>query len=165
MTRGISPSTAYLAFVCPDCAPMVRNEASRGLTLNESTPYMFGFTNVAERPVVFDIPPGLVISLTGYFWQQSLFDLGVFGVNEGEGGRYVVVGPDTPDHPDVEGATRIEHEQGVHRLPSRRDSRAERGGEGRSERRLPGRRAVVRDHRRRLRLTGAWMRCYTRTPG
>ena len=78
------------------------------LTLNESTPYMFGFTNVAERPVVFDVPPGLVIGLTVDFWQQSLFDMGVFGVNEGEGGRYVVVGPDTPDHPDVEGATKIE---------------------------------------------------------
>jgi hypothetical protein len=78
------------------------------LTLNETTPYLFGFTNVAERPVVFDVPPGMVIGLAIDFWQQSLFDMGVFGVNEGEGGRYVVVGPSTPERPDVEGATLIE---------------------------------------------------------
>ena len=78
------------------------------LTLNESTPYLFGFTNVAERPVVFDIPPGLVIGLAIDFWQQSLFDMGVFGINEGDGGRFVISGPSTPEQPDVEGATLVE---------------------------------------------------------
>jgi hypothetical protein len=55
------------------------------LTINESTPYLFGFTNMAERPVVFDIPPGLVIGLTVDFWQQSVMDVGIFGANEGRG--------------------------------------------------------------------------------
>jgi len=77
------------------------------LTINESTPYLFGSTNVAERPVVFDIPAGLVIGLAIDYWQQSLMDMGVFGANEGQGGRYVVVGPDTPEIPKVEGATLI----------------------------------------------------------
>lgn len=58
--------------------------------------------------MVVDVPPGLVIGLAVDFWQQSLFDMGVFGVNEGEGGRFVVVGPDTPQRPEVEGATMIE---------------------------------------------------------
>ena len=78
------------------------------LTINESTPYLFGFTNMAERPVVFDIPPGLVIGLTVDFWQQSVMDVGIFGANEGRGGRYVVVGPDTPERPNVEGARLVE---------------------------------------------------------
>jgi hypothetical protein len=74
------------------------------LTINESTPYLFGFTNMAERPVIVDIPAGVVIGLTVDFWQQSVMDVGIFGANEGKGGRYVVVGPDTPERPEVEGA-------------------------------------------------------------
>lgn len=69
------------------------------LTLNESTPYLFGFTNLAEGAVVFDIPSGVVIGLAIDFWQQSLMDIGIFGPNEGNGGRFVVVGPDTPETP------------------------------------------------------------------
>lgn len=78
------------------------------LTINESTPYLFGFTNMAERPVVVDIPAGVVIGLTVDFWQQSVMDVGIFGVNAGKGGRYIVVGPDTPEQPEVEGATLVE---------------------------------------------------------
>ena len=63
---------------------------------------------MAERPVVVDIPAGVVIGLTVDFWQQSVMDVGIFGVNEGKGGRYIVVGPDTPDRPEVEDATLVE---------------------------------------------------------
>ena len=56
--------------------------------------------------------------------------MGVFGVNEGEGGRYVVTGPDTPDHPDVEGATKIESSTNnvcfIFRLAGTRRSRTRR---------------------------------------
>lgn len=61
------------------------------LTLNESTTYMFGFTNVAERPAVFEIPPGLVIGLTVDFWQPvadcdrfSVYWLTHLGIEKGK---------------------------------------------------------------------------------
>jgi hypothetical protein len=50
----------------------------------------------------------MVIGLAVDFWQQSVMDIGIFGANEGKGGRYVVVGPDTPERPEVEDATLVE---------------------------------------------------------
>ena len=55
------------------------NERSQILTANESTPYLFGWTNVKEKAAIIEVPPGMLIGLIIDFWQRGLGDTGVFG--------------------------------------------------------------------------------------
>ncbi len=86
------------------------NERSLILTANESTPYLFGWTNVKDKAAIIEMPEGPIIGLLIDFWQRGLADLGIFGANGGKGGTWVLTGPDTPEDqiPYIEGATYIE---------------------------------------------------------
>ncbi|MBT8477364.1 MAG: DUF1254 domain-containing protein, partial [Gemmatimonadetes bacterium] len=85
------------------------DDRSQILTANETTPYLFGWTNVKDKAAVFEVPPGAVIGLGIDFWQRGL-DYGLFGPNAGKGGTWVITGPETPQSeiPYVEGARLIE---------------------------------------------------------
>jgi hypothetical protein len=88
------------------------NERSLILTANESTPYLFGWTNVKEKAAILQMPEAPLIGLLIDFWQRGLADLGIFGANAGKGGTWVLTGPDTPRDqiPYIEGATYIKSE-------------------------------------------------------
>ena len=62
--------------------------------------------NTDDAATVIEIPPGIVVGLVTDFWQRGLTDLGVFSVNAGGGGTYVLHGPRTPKDkiPDIKGA-------------------------------------------------------------
>jgi len=72
------------------------NDRSLILTANESTPYLFGWTNVKDKAAVIEIPPAKFIGLAIDFWQRGLTDFGIFGPFAGNGGTWVVSGPETP---------------------------------------------------------------------
>jgi hypothetical protein len=85
------------------------NERSQILTANESTPYLFGWTNVKEKAAIIEVPPGMLIGLIIDFWQRGLGDTGIFGPNAGKGETIVLSGPETPEDqiPYIEGAIHI----------------------------------------------------------
>jgi hypothetical protein len=70
------------------------NEQSVFMTPNATTPYIVGYLDLAKTgPVVMDIPAGAIAGAASDFWQRPLSDLGVAGPDQGNGGRYVFVGP------------------------------------------------------------------------
>ena len=86
------------------------NDRSLILTANESTPYLIGWTNVKDKATVVEIPAAAVIGLGIDFWQRGLADFGMFGPFAGNGGTWVITGPETPQSeiPYIEGAKFIE---------------------------------------------------------
>ena len=66
------------------------------LTINQSSEYFLSWVNTDDAATIIDIPPGIVVGLVTEFWQRGLTDLGVFSVNAGGGGTYVLYGPRTP---------------------------------------------------------------------
>jgi hypothetical protein len=82
------------------------------LTINQSSEYFFTFINTDDDATIIEIPPGIVVGLVTDFWQRGLTDLGVFSVNAGGGGTYVLHGPNTPKDkiPDIKGATVLSSE-------------------------------------------------------
>ncbi len=85
------------------------NDRSLILTANESTPYMIGWTNVKDRAAILKVPAGALIGLGIDFWQRGLADFGMFGPFSGNGGTWVITGPETPESeiPYIEGAKYI----------------------------------------------------------
>jgi len=68
------------------------------LTPNATTPYVMAFPNLKESgPLVVDIPAGAVAGGILDFWQRPLSDTGQTGPDKGQGGKYLVLGPDDPD--------------------------------------------------------------------
>jgi hypothetical protein len=67
------------------------------LTPNPDTVYLFPFVNTKEvGPVVIEIPPADSGSITGTImdaWQGPLEDVGPAGVDQGRGGKYLVLPP------------------------------------------------------------------------
>lgn len=86
------------------------NDRSLILTANESTPYMMGWTNVKDKAAILEVPPGALIGLGIDFWQRGLADFGMFGPFSGNGGTWVITGPETPksEIPYIEGAKYID---------------------------------------------------------
>ena len=76
------------------------NDRSLILTANESTPYLIGWTNVKDKAAVVEVPPAAVIGLGIDFWQRGLADFGMFGPFSGNGGTWVITGPETPKFGD-----------------------------------------------------------------
>ncbi len=79
------------------------------LTANESTPYLIGWTNVKDKAAIVEVPPAKFIGLCIDFWQRGLADFGMFGPFAGNGGTWVITGPETPQSeiPYIEGAKYI----------------------------------------------------------
>ena len=82
------------------------------LTINQSSEYFFSWVNTDDAATIVEIPPGIVVGLVTDFWQRGLTDLGVFSLNAGGGGTYVLSGPRTPKDkiPDIKGARHLESE-------------------------------------------------------
>ena len=72
------------------------NERRGVLTTNETTDYYWGFANTRESALMLEIPPGTAVGMLVNMWQESPGDIGVFGPNAGRGGKWVVIGPNTP---------------------------------------------------------------------
>ncbi len=80
------------------------NEHGGIVTANGTTPYIVGFKNLSETgPIVIDMPAGKYAAGVLDWWQAPVCDLGLAGPDGGNGGRYVIVGPDS-DPADFESA-------------------------------------------------------------
>jgi len=80
------------------------------LTINQSSEYFASFTNTDDAATIIEVPPGIVVGLITDMWQRGMTDLGVFSLNGGGGGKYILYGPRTPKDkiPDIRKARRIE---------------------------------------------------------
>ena len=68
------------------------------LTANATTPYIMAFPNLKETgPLVFEVPAGPMAGGFTDFWQRPITDSGQTGPDKGEGGRYLILGPDDPE--------------------------------------------------------------------
>ena len=68
------------------------------LTANATTPYAMAFPNLAETgPLVFEIPAGAMAGGIMDFWQRPLTDTGAIGPDKGQGGKFLILGPNDPD--------------------------------------------------------------------
>ena len=63
------------------------------LTANDTTIYAFVNIDVAQGPVVIEIPPGAIVGLLDDFWQRSLVDVGLPGPDAGNGGKFLLLPP------------------------------------------------------------------------
>jgi len=85
------------------------NERRGILTANETTDYLFGFSNTREAAAILEIPGGAsltdltsgrpgatMVGMMVDMWQESPSDVGIFGPNRVGGGKHVIVGPNTP---------------------------------------------------------------------
>ena len=63
------------------------------LTANDTTIYAFVNIDVAQGPVVIEIPPGAIVGLLDDFWQRSLADVGLPGPDAGNGGKFLLLPP------------------------------------------------------------------------
>lgn len=67
----------------------------RGIvTGNLSTPYILQFTSLKDGPLVVEYPAGMTAGGFIDLWQRPVADTGLTGPDQGQGGTYVVVGPD-----------------------------------------------------------------------
>jgi hypothetical protein len=68
------------------------------LTANATTPYAQAFPNLAEAgPLVFEFPPGALAGGTLDFWQRPITDTGQTGPDRGQGGKFLILGPEHPN--------------------------------------------------------------------
>jgi hypothetical protein len=68
------------------------------LTPNYTTPYVVAFNDLGKYgPWVLEIPKATLAGMVMDSWQRSLSDLGVVGPDKGEGGKYLILGPDDED--------------------------------------------------------------------
>jgi hypothetical protein len=63
------------------------------LTANDTTIYSVINIDVAQGPVVIDIPPGAIVGLLDDFWQRNLVDVGLPGPDAGNGGKFLLLPP------------------------------------------------------------------------
>jgi hypothetical protein len=72
------------------------------LTANATTPYIMAFPNMSKTgPLVFEIPKGATAGGIADFWQRPITDTGQTGPDKGEGGKYLILGPDDEEiHPE-----------------------------------------------------------------
>ncbi|MCC7517305.1 MAG: DUF1254 domain-containing protein [Pseudomonadales bacterium] len=66
------------------------------LTANADTIYVMGFLDLSKGPIVLETPPGF-LGVAQDAWFRWTIDLGVPGPDRGEGGKYLLVGPDYQD--------------------------------------------------------------------
>ena len=63
------------------------------LTANADTIYVMGFLDLAKGPVVLEPPPKFLGAVQDA-WFRWVIDVGAPGPDRGEGGKYLIVGPD-----------------------------------------------------------------------
>ncbi|HVU26652.1 MAG TPA: DUF1254 domain-containing protein [Verrucomicrobiae bacterium] len=68
------------------------------LTANATTPYAMAFPSLAkEGPLVFEIPAGAMAGGILDFWERPITDCGQTGPDKGQGGKFLILGPNDPD--------------------------------------------------------------------
>ena len=77
--------------------PELMDSASLFLTANCDTIYFWGFVDLANGPMVIDVPsigaPSGILGTIDDMWFRWVTDVGLPGPDRGEGGRYLMVGP------------------------------------------------------------------------
>jgi hypothetical protein len=63
------------------------------LTANADTIYVMGFLDLSKGPIVLETPPKLLGTVQDA-WFRWVIDVGAPGPDRGEGGKYLIVGPD-----------------------------------------------------------------------
>src|SRR5678815_2107698 len=63
------------------------------LTANADTIYVMGFLDLSKGPVVLETPPKFLGTVQDA-WFRWVIDVGLPGPDRGEGGKYLLVGPD-----------------------------------------------------------------------
>lgn len=67
----------------------------RGIvTANLTTPYVINFLNLADGPIVVEVPKAEMAGMFLDLWQRPVADIGQTGPDKGQGATYIVVGPD-----------------------------------------------------------------------
>ena len=78
-----------------DFAVLESLKEKRGIvTGNLSTTYILAFNSLKDGPLVVEFPAGKTASGFLDFWQRPIADAGLTGPDQGNGGRYVLVGPE-----------------------------------------------------------------------
>ena len=68
------------------------------LTPNITTIYAMSFWNIDKQgPLVVEVPAGLTAGGVLDIWQRPLMDIGQTGPDKGQGGKYLVLGPNSED--------------------------------------------------------------------
>jgi hypothetical protein len=74
------------------------DSASLFLTANCDTVYGISFVDLSDGPMVIDVPalgpPTGILGIVDDIWFRWVTDLGVPGPDRGQGGRYLIAGPD-----------------------------------------------------------------------
>ncbi|MGA9873004.1 MAG: DUF1254 domain-containing protein [Rhodococcus sp. (in: high G+C Gram-positive bacteria)] len=74
------------------------------ITANATTPYILNFFDLAvSGPLVVELPPGPTAGGLSDFWQREVGVMGEMGPDKGQGGRHIIVPPDTAAPADVDG--------------------------------------------------------------
>jgi hypothetical protein len=63
------------------------------LTANADTVYFWGFLDLSDGPLVIEVPP-MVLGLFDDMWFNWIGDFGLAGPDKGQGGKYLLVGPE-----------------------------------------------------------------------
>jgi len=68
------------------------------LTPNASTPYIIAYPDLSKTgPLVVEVPAGPSAGGVLDFWQRPTTDTGFAGPDKGEGGKYLILPPGSPD--------------------------------------------------------------------
>ena len=65
------------------------------ITANTTTPYVVTYVDLAESPYYVEIPAGPIGGMVIDIYQTPQADLGVLGPDQGKGGKYLLVGPES----------------------------------------------------------------------
>ena len=78
--------------------PERMDSASLFLTANSDTIYFWTFVDLSAGPLVIDVPvmppPSAILGTIDDMWFRWVTDVGLPGPDRGEGGKYLLVGPD-----------------------------------------------------------------------
>ena len=78
--------------------PDLMDSASLFLTANSDTVYFWGFIDLSDGPMVFEVPalgpPSGLLGTIDDMWFRWVTDFGLPGPDRATGGRYLIVGPD-----------------------------------------------------------------------
>ncbi|WP_117234925.1 DUF1254 domain-containing protein [Vibrio maerlii] len=67
----------------------------RGIvTANLTTPYIINFVSLKDGPIITTVPEGKLAGMVLNLWQKPVVDLGLTGPDRGQGGTYIIVGPE-----------------------------------------------------------------------
>lgn len=92
---GVAQAEAFDANDLGDFVVYTTLKEKRGiLTANLTTPYVINFCNLKDGPVLVQTPKAEMAGMLMDLWQRPVADIGQTGPDQGQGGTYLVVGPD-----------------------------------------------------------------------